>query len=239
MSQDKIDTTSSGVRRLSALEALRKQAEGKAKQEDPMVVRARAVEALNKEMRAVSQYMGQVGGEISTVKPQTGLPYEVLFFGKIPVTLANAWVDSRPRKVDGQDCCERIYIRYQVNPEPAPARVTLLGDDILRLDQILKSLGADYKMNVEQKNDFGQPRRASFVLNGKLLAEIEILADYTNLIVNVELTTVRRHGKRRARIPADKFKEVGDDLARYILGVDDDFERLLAPPTAPGTPARA
>jgi hypothetical protein len=225
MSQDKLDSTGN-LRRLSALEALRKQAEGKAKQEDPAVVRARAIAALDKEMRAVSAYMAQVGGEISQVKPETGLPYEVLFLGKIPVTLSNAWVDSRPRKVDGLDCCERINIRYQVNPEP-PARITLLGDDISRFEQILKSLGADYKANVEQKNDFGQARRTSYVVNGKLMAEIDIVADYTALAVNIELTTVRRHGKRRHRIAADKFKEVGDDLARYVLGVDDDFERFL------------
>jgi hypothetical protein len=225
MSQDKLDSTGN-LRRLSALEALRKQAEGKAKQEDPSVVRARAVAALDKEMRAVSAYMAQVGGEISQVKPETGLPYEVLFLGKIPVTLSNAWVDSRPRKVDGLDCCERINIRYQVNPEP-PARITLLGDDISRFEQILKSLGADYKANVEQKNDFGQARRTSYVVNGKLMAEIDIVADYTALAVNLELTTVRRHGKRRHRIAADRFKEVGDDLARYVLGVDEDFERFL------------
>jgi hypothetical protein len=170
--------------------------------------------------------MAQVGGEISQVKPETGLPYEVLFLGKIPVTLSNAWVDSRPRKVDGLDCCERINIRYQVNPEP-PARITLLGDDISRFEQILKSLGADYKANVEQKNDFGQARRTSYVVNGKLMAEIDIVADYTALAVNLELTTVRRHGKRRHRIAADRFKEVGDDLARYVLGVDEDFERFL------------
>lgn len=226
MSEDKIDSTGSGIRRVSALEALRKQAEGRAKQEDPAIVRAKAIEALNKEMRAVSQYMGQIGGEISNVQPQTGLPYEVLFLGKIPVTLANAWVDSRPRRVDGLECCERIYIRYQVNPDPA-AHVTLLAGDIGQLEQILKSLGAEYQMTVEQKNDFGQARKATFVVKGKLLAEIEILADYTNLAVSVEMTTVRRHGKRRHRIPADRFKEVGDDLARYILGVDDDFERFL------------
>src|SRR6266850_7296645 len=171
MAQDKdIDNTqsgmSSGVRKLSALEQLRKQAEARAKQEDPIVVRMRAIEALNQEMRAVSHYMAQVGGEISTVRPETGLPYEVLFMGKIPVTLSDAWVDSRPRKVDGQDCCERINIRFQVNPEP-PARITLLGDDISRFEQILKSLGADYKANVEQKNDFGQARRTSYVVNGK------------------------------------------------------------------------
>ena len=229
MGQDNPDITQGGTRRPSALDALRKQAEGRAKQEDPEVVRARAIEALNKEMRAVSAYMSQVGGEISTVKPETGLPYEVLFLGKMPVSLTNAWVDSRPRKVDGLDCCERIYIRYHVNPTP-PARVTLLGADIAQLEEILKKLGADYKINVEQKNDFGQARRATFIVNGKLLAEIEILADYTNLIVNLEMTNVRRHygTKRKHRIAAEKFKEVGDDLARYVLGVDDDFERVLA-----------
>ena len=45
-----------------------------------------------------------------------------------------------------------------------------------------------------------------------------------------EMTNVRRHygTKRKHRIAAEKFKEVGDDLARYVLGVDDDFERVLA-----------
>ncbi|HZE61592.1 MAG TPA: hypothetical protein VE085_13670 [Burkholderiales bacterium] len=225
MADDKIDTTS-GLRRMSALEALRKQAASRPKQEDPAVVRARAIEALNKEMREVSQYLGQIGGEISNVKPQAGAPYEVLFLGKIPVTLANAWVDSRPRRVDGQDCCERVYMRYQVNPE-SPARATLLAGDIAQLEQLLKSLGAEYQMTVEQKNDFGQPRKATFTLNGKILNEIEILADYTNLAVNVEMTNLWRPGKRRNRIPAEKFKEVGDEVARYILGVDTDFEQRL------------
>jgi hypothetical protein len=150
----------------------------------------------------------------------------MLFFGKFPVSLADAWVDSRPRKVDGMDVYDWTNMRYRMNAV-TPARVTLLSDDIARLDQMLKPLNCDYKMIVEQKNDFGQPRRATFVVNGKLLAEIEILADYTNLAVNIEMTTVRRHGKRRHRIPAEKFKEVGDDLARYVLGVDDDFERFL------------
>ena len=58
MSQDnKFDATSSGMPRISALDALRKQAEGKAKQEDPAVVRAKAIDALDKEMRAVSAYL--------------------------------------------------------------------------------------------------------------------------------------------------------------------------------------
>ena len=225
MADDKgLETT--GMRRMSALEALRKQAENRPKVEDPAVVRAKAIEALNKEMREISQYLGQIGGEISNVKPQAGMPYEVLFFGRIPITLANAWVDSRPRRVDGQDCCERIYMRYQVNPE-TPAKTTLLGGDIAQTEQTMKMLGAEYHMNVEQKNDFGQPRKATFTINGKILNEIEILADYTNLVVNVEMTNVWKPGKRRHRIPAANFKDVGDEVARYILGVDKDFEGRL------------
>ncbi len=225
MADEKIDTTGS-MRRMSALDALRKQAEGRAKQEDPQVVRARAVEALNKEMRDVSQYLGQIGGEISNVRPQAGLPYDVLFFGKFSVLLNNAWVDSRPRRVDGQECCERVYMRYQVNPE-MPAKATLLGGDIAQTEQTLKLVGADYQMVVEQKNDFGQPRKATFLIKGKILTEIEIVADYTNLVVNIEMTNMWKPGKRSHRIPAEKFKEVGDEVARYILGVDSDFEQRL------------
>ena len=225
MADEKIDTTGS-MRRMSALESLRKQAEGRAKQEDPQVVRAKAVDALNKEMRDVSQYLGQIGGEISNVRPQAGLPYEVLFFGKFTILLNNAWVDSRPKRVDGQECCERVYMRYQVQPE-MPAKATLLGGDIAQTEQTLKVIGADYQMAVEQKNDFGQARKATFLIKGKILTEIEIVADYTNLVVNIEMTNMWKPGKRQHRIPADKFKEVGDEVARYILGVDKDFEARL------------
>ena len=68
---------------------------------------------------------------------------------------------------------------------------------------------------------------ATFVLNGKISCQIEIHADYSNLAVNIELVNVRKYGTRRHRVQADKFKDVGDDLARYILGVDDDFERFF------------
>ena len=227
MAEDKQDTTSTGVRRLSALEALRKQAEGRVKQEDPMVVRARAVEALSKEMRAVAQYLGQVGGEISELKPEVGQPFEILFLGKFPVTVADAWTDSRPTKVDGFDCLQSINVRYNMTAT-TPPKVTLLGDDIGRMQQLLKPFGpASHTMTVDQKNDFGQPRKATFVLNGKVTCLIDIQADFTNLAVTIDVTNVRKYGNRRHRVPADKFKDVGDDLARYILGVDDDFERFF------------
>jgi hypothetical protein len=37
---------------------------------------------------------------------------------------------------------------------------------------------------------------------------------------------VRRFGRVTVRLATDRFKDAIDDLARYVLGVDDDFEKL-------------
>jgi len=221
-------TPAEAARRPSALDALRKQAETKTvRREDPAVARAKAVAALDTELRAAYQYLAQVIAEVNSVKPQASGPYDVLYIGRVPVSLSDGWIDSRPRRIDGRECCDRVYLRYRVNPEP-PARVTIFGADIVRCEQLLKSLGADYAMQVEARTDFGEPRRATFTVNGKLACELELQADYGALAVGVELVNVRRPGKRSFRIGADRFKDVGDELARYILGVDDEFERFLA-----------
>src|ERR1043165_7330737 len=99
----------------------------------------------------------------------------------------------------------RLLFRSQVNPA-TPAKVTLLAGDIAMTEQTMKTLGAEYQMNAEQKTDVGQPRTATFPVNGKILNEIEILADYTNLVVNVEMANLWKPGKRRHRIPAANFK---------------------------------
>jgi len=163
---------------------------------------------------------------VNSVNPNASGPYDFLYIGRLPVSLNDAAVDHRLRSVGGREYYSRVFLRYRVNPEP-PARVTIFGADVVGCDQLLKTLKADYAMQVEARTDFGEPRRATFTVNGKLLCELEIEADYEALAVRVELVNVRRPGKRRHRIAADKFKDVGDDLARYMLGVDDDFERFL------------
>ncbi len=159
-------TPAEAARRPSALDALRKQAETKTvRREDPAVARAKAVAALDTELRAAYQYLAQVIAEVNSVKPQASGPYDVLYIGRVPVSLSDGWIDSRPRRIDGRECCDRVYLRYRVNPEP-PARVTIFGADIVRCEQLLKSLGADYAMQVEARTDFGEPRRATFTILG-------------------------------------------------------------------------
>ena len=226
-SQVTSEASSTATRRPSALDALRQQQATRPPREDPAALRAKAVAALDQEVRAAYNYLAAFGAEASSVRPQTSSPYDIPYFGRLPVSLSAIWVDSRPRRIDGRDLCVRIDMRYSVNPEPA-ARLSLMGADIARVDQFLKSQGADYGLQVEAKNDFGEARRATFTVRGKLPCEIEMQVDYDALAVTVELVNVRRHGRRKLRIGADKFKAVGDDLARYVLGVDDDFERLAS-----------
>jgi hypothetical protein len=175
-------------------------------------------------LRAAYKYLAQFAAEVNSVGPQTSQPYDILHLGRFAVSLSDAWDDSRLRLIAGRDRYDRVYLRYCVNPEPA-ARVTLFGADVGNCERHLKSLGANYTLNVEARTDFGEPRRAVFTVNGKLRCEIEMLADYEKLSVALELHNVRRPGLRKGRIAADKFKDVGDELARYILGVDNDFER--------------
>jgi hypothetical protein len=46
----------------------------------------------------------------------------------------------------------------------------------------------------------------------------------------VEILNVRKVGRIQTRIPAALLKDVVDDLARYAIGVDDDFEKILKLP---------
>ena len=54
-----------------------------------------------------------------------------------------------------------------------------------------------------------------------------IRADYDKSSVEIELVNVRRPGRARCRLESKTLDDVVDDLARYVLGVDDDFGKIL------------
>ena len=56
-----------------------------------------------------------------------------------------------------------------------------------------------------------------------------VRADYETYNVVVDLHNVRQLGRRQARITLADFGDLADELARYILGADDEFEKRLAP----------
>jgi hypothetical protein len=215
------------ARRGGAFDALRKQAATKSRKEQLAAMRAQAVSELDQSMRATFEYLAEFGKEVNSVGPTAGQPYEFLYVGRMPSPLvSDARVENHLRRIGGKDCSEHITVRYTVRPEP-PYKTTLIGEDIPRGARYLKALRADCEVRIQAKDDFGKPTRAVFTIKGKLPCEIDIRADYDAMVVTLELTNVRRIGRSQCRVSGEELKSLADDLARYVLGVDDHFEKVL------------
>src|SRR5205085_2854901 len=124
------------------------------------------------------------------------------------------------------DVCERVMMRYRITPT-APARASLLGEDIKRCIEYLKSIKVEYKAQAEARNDFGKVTKALFTVTASLPCEILLRGDYEAPSVVIELLNVRRLGRMEGRIGVEQLEHATDDLARYLLGLDDEFEKLL------------
>ncbi len=218
------DTSTKG----RALELLRQQAAAQPQRESAAVQRARDIAALDATMREAFKYLAELVKQVNQVTPRATKPYEFIYLGKLPaVTLGEAFVDSRPRRVDGKDVTDHLFMRYRITPTQA-ARASLLGEDIPRCEQYLKLMKVTFQQRALAKNDFGKVTRAEITVTGSLPCEVNVRADYEANRVGIELTNVRRLGRVQHQLPAQGFADVVDDLARYMLGADDDFEKLVS-----------
>jgi len=210
-----------------ALDMLKKQAATQPVRESAEAVRARSQAELDSALRGAFKYLAEVVKEMNSVNPTAEKTYEFLYLGRLPpVSLQEGFVDTRPLRLPGKDVIDHIHLRFKVKPVK-PASVSLLGADILRAMEYLKSLKVEFKARAEQRNDFGKVTKALFNVTGALPCEIMIQGDYQHMGVGIELTNVRKFGRNRCRVTIPEFNDAVDDLARYVLGVDDDFEKIL------------
>jgi serine/threonine protein kinase len=224
------DTSQSIVRRTGALDAIKKQSVAQAPKEDKSAARTKAVAALEAGLRAAHQYLTRLVRELNQVNPTSGRSYEFVYLGKIPaVKLSNATINDLAGYVDGRSVFEQMALRFRVTPA-TPATASVAGEDILRCKQYLQSLQTEFKAQAEARNKAGMITRALFKVSGSLPCEINLRGDYTSMAVLIELVNVRRTGRVQARVPGALLGEVVDDLARYAIGVDDDFEKVLKLP---------
>jgi len=213
--------------RRAALDLLKQKAATRAPSEDPVAKKARAAAELDRVMRAALQYLSEVARELNGVHPTSGRAYNYIFLGRLPsVELSDAFADLRYRKIDGENHGDHLFFRFRVRPT-TPASASLRGADIARLHDYLKLLGVPFELKAEAKDDFGKVTRATFTVSASLPCEVNIRADYDNPSIELELINIRRPGRVRCRIEPKKLDDVVDDLARYLLGVDDDFDRIL------------
>jgi hypothetical protein len=220
------ELTSTGTMRRAALDMLRKQAAVLPPKPDPNAERDKRIAELDNAMAGAFQYLAELVRELNEVKPTSEQPYEFIYLGKLPaVRLSDAFVDRRKRHLHGREAHDHISMRFRITPDAA-ARIKLLGDDIARCDQYLKAMKIAFSQRTEAKNDFGKVTRAEFTVTGSLPCELVLRADYDAHVAQVELTNVRRLGRVQYRLTPDIFNDAIDDLARFMLGVDDDFERV-------------
>jgi len=216
----------SGARR-GALDLLKTQTKSRPPGDDPVAKKAKADAELDQRMRANFKYLAEIARELNGVIPTTGRPYDYFLLGRLPaVMLSAAFVDLRSRKIDGKDHGDHLFFRFRAQPA-APASVTLLGKDITRFQEYLKMLDVPCEVKTETKGDFGDTRRATFTVAAPLPCEINIRADYGKYSIEIELVNVRHPGRVRCQVEPSALNDVVDDLARYVLGVDDEFEKVL------------
>jgi hypothetical protein len=158
-------------------------------------------------------------------QPHAGASYEFIYVGKLPsVTLVQPAVGNRTLKLPGdKELCAQIQFRYWVRPAEPP-KFMLLGVDVGRCEQYLKSLRVEFQ---QRSRESGKERPVQFVVTGPLPCDVNIRADYEALTATLELINVRRFGRFTVRLDTASFKAAIDDVARYALGVDDDFEKLI------------
>jgi serine/threonine protein kinase len=220
------ELSNTGTMRRATLDMLKKQSAEQPQKEDAAAGRARRVAALDATMRNAFHYLAELARELNSLTPSAERPYEFIYLGKLPaVSLSEASVDHRLRHILGKEVYEHMFMRFRIRPATA-AKVRLLGEDIARCEQYLKAIKAEFTQQAEAKNDFGKVTRAEFSVTGPLPCEITVRAHYDEHIVSVELTNVRRLGRVQQRFTPEQFHDAVDDLARYMLGVDDAFASL-------------
>jgi hypothetical protein len=181
---------------------------------------------LDQSMRAALQYFGEVARGLNSVNPWSERPYDFVFLGRLPaVRLSNALVDLLSDRIDGKERAFFLFFEFRAQPA-TPARASLRGEDIARFSEFLKRKNTPFETKTEEMSKTGQVTRSGFTVTAPLPCEVNIRADYAKWSVEIELVNVRRPGRTRLQIEPQALAQAVDDLARYLLGVDDDFEKL-------------
>ncbi len=216
-----------GARR-GALDLLKKRSAERTPEEDPAVIKAKADVELDQRMRATLAYLAEFVRELNAVSPAAERPYDYIYIGRLAdVRLSRAFVDMRNCKIDGKDFGNHVFLTFRVQPA-VPAAATVIGADIARCHDFLKRQNIAFESKTVAKSDFGQATREVFMVGAPLPCEVNIRADYDKREIEIELVNVRRPGRVQCRIAPAALEAAVDDLARYMLGADDDFDKTLA-----------
>ncbi len=212
--------------RRGALDMLKQQAATRGPVEDKSRTKAETIDHIHKNLQAAFQYLAEFSTELNGVTPTTGRPLACVYL-KSPsqVVLSDAFIDYRPTKVNGRDVIDNVQLRYQAR-YLKPASFDSVGGEVQRSGDFLKRHRVIFEFKETKVDDFGKPTAGSYALSGPIRCELVLRADYDNPAVTVEVMNIGEIGMARATLPGKEFvHEMADDLARLVLGVENDFEK--------------
>lgn len=216
-------------RRFSALEMLRKQAASRPPIEDGAARRLAARPLIHKNLLSSLHFLAEFAKEINAMRPTTESGYGFIYLQRGPqMVLSNAFADYRVRKIDGDEVCDHVFFIYHAR-YAQPAAVDVAGPDIEYCRRYLSLARVPFEFSASKKNDFGQPLSGTFSLSDAIPCEMYIRADYDEPGVQIEVLNVGRIGPGRCRLAPEAFSErVADEIAKYALGSENEFVKLLA-----------
>ncbi len=212
--------------RRGALDMLKQQAATRGPVEDKSRSKAEAIDHIHKNLQAAFQYLAEFSTELNGVTPTTGRPLGCIYL-KSPsqVVLSDAFIDYRPTKSNGRDVIDNVQLRYQAR-YIKPASFDSVGGEVQRSGDFLKRHRVIFEFKETKVDDFGKPTAGSYLLNGPIRCELVLRADYDNPAVTIEIMNIGEIGIARTTLPGKEFvHEMADDLARLVLGVENDFEK--------------
>jgi hypothetical protein len=187
----------------------------------------REIVAVDKAMREADRYLNEVAAQVNKLNPSTKKPYAFRFIGPVnPALVRQIEVYTGTTRVESREVCDFIKVVLRVAPA-APAGASLQGAEINAALAYFKEQKAEHDFAIEKKSDFGVTLRARITLKGALPCELMIKADYANPGAAFDLKDVRRLGRYKGEVDPDEIEDAVDELVRYILGTDDEFEQFV------------
>ena len=216
-------------RRSAALDMLRKKAAERSTTDGGAVKdRTEAVVALDERLRAAFQFLSEFTVQLNAANPVSERPYEVRrHVEATKPTLSEGFTDYRSRDIDGKKRYDFVTFKFKVMGDK-PVAITLMGGEIEPFRERLDRNKVKYE--TLSKAEPGVPQSsATFRLAGPFACGLVVRGDYDKGLIQIDLDSVRRYGVRRAQLPLASFTDdVLDRLGTYVLGIDDEFEKLLA-----------
>jgi len=200
--------------------------------------RAQTKARIDRTLRAALKYLSELAAGVNSASPALERPYELLYLPRPPaMTLAEAFTDLRNRKVDGDNLCDFVFLKFRAS-YASPARAEVTATDMELCKRMLDAAHVPFEVQVLKKNDFGQPTHVAYVLNAAIPCEITLRGNYDAGTIAVEILNIGRFGKADAQLTLDLLSDtLLDEIGKFILGAPNGFAQLVLPGTRPAQPA--